>query len=122
MITISLGQFDVRWGEPDTNFQRVHELAAAAAERGSDVLVLPELWDTGFALDRAHELGTQSGEGRFSDVHALAQQYNLHIVGSMLELGYPQGASRPAYNCAVWFAPDGSIPGFYRKLHLFRPF
>lgn len=122
MITISLGQFDVRWGDPDTNVERVSELAAEAAQRGSDVLVLPELWDSGFTLDRVMELGTQSNEGRFSEVQALAQHYNIHIIGSMLELGYLQGTSRPAYNSAYWFAPDGTVPGFYRKIHLFRPF
>jgi omega-amidase len=121
-ITISLGQFDVHWGDPDYNMARVQELLTEAAARESDVLVLPELWDTGFVLDRALELGSQNGEGRFAEMTLLAQEYGIHVIGSMLELGYVQGTSRPAYNSAVWFGADGATPGMYRKVHLFRPF
>ncbi len=121
-LTISLGQFDTRWGQPDHNMARVREWVAEAAQRGSDVVVFPELWDTGFVLDRAVELGTGATEGRFAEVAELAQEHAIHIVGSMLELGHPQGTSRPAYNTAMWFSPDGASPGSYRKMHLFRPY
>jgi predicted amidohydrolase len=120
-LTISLGQFDVCWGNPDHNLGRVRELIQEAAARQSDVLILPELWDTGFDLASNVELGTHTTEGRFAEVAALAQQYQIHIIGSMLELGYPQGTSRPCYNTAMWFGADGSTPGSYRKIHLFRP-
>jgi len=122
ILTISLGQINVRWGDPDSNMTRMRECIEEAARRGSDVLVMPELWDTGYALDRAQDLATMNGEGRFAEVAALAQEHGIHVVGSMLELGYQQGTSRPSYNTAAWFSPEGAVAGIYRKIHLFRPF
>ena len=108
-ITISVGQMDVHAGGPARNLACVREWTAEAARRGSDLVVFPELWDTGYALDRAQELGTPLGEGRFEQVAQLARQHSLHIVGSMLETA--AGGSEPprAYNSAVWFGPDGTV-------------
>jgi omega-amidase len=121
-ITISLGQLDVRAGEPEHNLARVREWIAESARRGADIAVFPELWDTGYALDRAAELGSPLGEGRFAEVADLAGKHRIHVIGSMLEAMPPlpsEPSTRRAYNTAVWFGPDGR-QGVYRKLHLFR--
>lgn len=115
-ITISVGQMDVRAGDPTRNLACVREWTAEAARRGSDLVVFPELWDTGYALDRAAELGSPTGQGRFAEVERLAREHHTHILGSMMELD----ASGRAYNTAVWFTPDGASNAIYRKLHLFR--
>lgn len=124
-VTISLGQMDVQIGKPDDNMIRVREWIAEAARRGSNVVVFPELWDTGYALDRAADLGSSPGKGRFAEVGKLAREYRIHVVGSMLEIAFSTAASLPngripAYNTAVWFDPNGDMLGAYRKLHLFR--
>ncbi len=119
-LTVSLGQFNVHPGEPEDNLRVVREWVAEAARRGSDLVVFPELWDTGYALSRAQELGTPVSTGRFAQVAQLAVQHQIHIVGSMLELGTRTGAEGLAYNTAVWYAPDGAVSGSYRKIHLFR--
>ena len=115
-VTISLAQMDVKIGEPDRNMGRVREWVAEAARRGSDVIVFPELWDTGYALDRAAELGSPISEGRFAEVAKLAKEHRIHVTGSMLEVAGPDRV----YNTAVWFGPDGESLGVYRKIHLFR--
>ncbi len=116
-MIISIGQMDVRIGEPEHNMARVRAWVAEAARRGSDLIVLPELWDTGYALNRAAELGSPLGAGRFAEVAALAREHHLHIIGSMLEV---EPASGKAYNTAAWFGPQGEMLGCYRKIHLFR--
>jgi predicted amidohydrolase len=114
-LTISLGQIDVKVGKPEKNLARVKEWTEEAARRGSDLVIFPELWDTGYALDRAHELGSTIETGRFEIMRELAQEHKIHIGGSLLE--YRDGR---AYNTFCWFMPDGEIAGVYRKLHLFR--
>lgn len=114
-ITISLGQFDVKAGHLDHNLKRVEDWTAQAAERGSDVVVFPELWDSGYALDRAADIGTPLDQGRFAHMAELAQTHNIHIISSMME--YVDGR---AWNAAVWFTPQGTQAGVYRKIHLFR--
>jgi omega-amidase len=114
-ITVSLGQFDVRKGQPDDNLAQTCALIEEAARRGSDLIVLPELWDTSYALDRAAALGSTVGEGRFVEVAKLARTHGLHVAGSMLEWN-----GNAAANCMAWFTPEGEVAGVYRKLHLFR--
>ncbi len=114
-LTISMGQFDVRLGEPERNLNCVRAWVDEAARRGSDLVICPELWDTGYALDRAAELGSPLGAGRFEQVAQIARQHHIHIAGSMLET--VPGA---VYNTLAWFGPEGDTLGVYRKLHLFR--
>ena len=115
-LTISLGQMDVRAGDPEHNLACVTDWTAEAARRGSDLVVFPELWDSGYALDRAADIGSPIHEGRFAQIAALAHTYGIHILGSMMEVA-PDGR---AFNSAVWFTPDGALDTVYRKTHLFR--
>lgn len=120
-ITISLGQMDVLSGEPEHNLARVRDWIGEAAQRGSDLVVFPELWDTGYALERADELGTRINEGRFVTIANLAKKHQIHIAGSMMEIeSQPNKPSCCAYNTLAWFGPDGTVIGAYRKMHLFR--
>ena len=50
-LTISLGQMNVQLGEPAINLTSMKKMAAEAASRGADILVLPELWSTGYDLE-----------------------------------------------------------------------
>lgn len=112
-ITVSLGQMEVHVGEPERNLDCVREWTAEAARRGSDLVVFPELWDTGYALDRAGELSSPLGEGRFSEVAELAKEHNIYLTGSLME--DRDGAQ---CNCMAMFSSDGEMLGAYRKIHL----
>ena len=50
-LTISLAQIDVALGEPWENFKKAAEWTAEALRRGSDIIVFPEMWTTGYAWD-----------------------------------------------------------------------
>jgi omega-amidase len=115
-LTVSLGQMDVALGQPQANLETAQLMAAEAARRGSDVLVLPELWSTGYDLEHAASHATDLGAGIFAQTAEIARRHDLTIVGSCLSL---QDQGRYA-NTAVFFGPDGSAQGHYSKIHLFR--
>ena len=46
-IVVSLAQMDILLGQVKQNLATAKVLIAEAAERGSDIVVLPELWSTG---------------------------------------------------------------------------
>jgi omega-amidase len=115
-LTISLGQMDVQLGQPEKNLAVVKLMAAEAARRGSDVLVLPELWSTGYDLENPAAYATTSDQGIFDAVAQLAREHRLHILGSCLSLL----AEGQYGNTAVLFGPDGRSLGEYSKIHLFR--
>lgn len=115
-MRISLGQMDVRLGEPAANLETAAALAAQAAARGSDLLVLPELWSTGYDLENAGRHAARLDAGIFAATRELALTHGLHIAGSCLsDLG---GGNYG--NTLTWFTPAGELLASYSKLHLFR--
>ena len=115
-VTISLGQMDIVLGQPEANLATVQRMAGEAARRGSQVLVLPELWSTGYDLENAGRHATSISEGIFAAVAELARSCQLHILGSCLALLAPGRYG----NTAVWFDPAGNNLATYSKIHLFR--
>ncbi len=114
-IQIALAQMDVRLGDPQSNFERVLEVVAEAAGRSCDLVLLPELWSTGYDLSRWESHADTFGEGMFARLSELALEYKTAIGGSILER-----RNGRAYNTFVLFGPDGASWGIYRKIHLFR--
>ncbi len=113
-LRVSLAQFDVQKGNPRANWTRVQQLVAEANNQGAHIVVLPELWDIGYALDKAKDLSSSLSGGLFSQVMALAKQHNIFILGSMIE---KRGLG--VCNTAAIVSPNRGVVGAYRKLHVF---
>lgn len=115
-VKVSLGQMDVKIGDVVSNLATVQAMTAEAAKLGSDLVVFPELWSTGYDLKHAADHATVTDSGVFSAVAALAREQNIAIVGSMLsDLGKGRFG-----NTAVFFDRQGNSLGEYSKIHLFR--
>lgn len=115
-LEISLAQIDVVLGEPHQNLIKASTMAAEAASRGSQLLVLPELWSTGYDLENAARYAASIDQGIFVEVAVLAKKHHLYILGSNLSLLAPGKFG----NTAVLFGPQGDTLVAYTKIHLFR--
>jgi len=116
-ITVALAQMEIALGQPDRNRSAARALAAEAADRGADLLILPELWSTGYDLARSTAYAAPLGAGDFGEMASLAREYGLYVAGSALETN-PNG--RP-FNTAVLYDPQGGLQGAYHKVHLWKP-
>jgi predicted amidohydrolase len=105
---------DVKKGNPRVNWTIMQQHIQDAAQRGSELVVLPELWDAGCAYDKGREIASSLSGGLFAQVVALARQHNLHIFGSMYEKR-GQGIA----NTIAVVSPRSGVMGAYRKIHLF---
>jgi omega-amidase len=114
-LTLSLGQMDVELGNPARNLETAQAFVEEAERRGSHLLILPELWSTGYDLEHGATHATPTDAGMFAQIGRLARKHHLHILGSCLA----QQADGIA-NTLVWHGRDGRILGEYSKLHLFR--
>ena len=114
-LTISLAQMDIALGQPQVNLAKAQELTAEARRRGSDVVLFPELWSTGYDLEKAEQYATGLDEGLFAELAALARENAIHICGSLLSL-----QDGRYHNTAPLFSPAGERLGHYSKIPLFR--
>ncbi|MCI0351956.1 MAG: hypothetical protein L0Z53_21250, partial [Acidobacteriales bacterium] len=116
-MTISLGQMNIQPGNFDHNLAIFETYTAEAARRGSDLVVFPELWSTGYVLAEAQQHASALGEGTFARIAEAANRHHLTIIGSVMEQ-----RDNGVANSAAVISPDGEILDVYRKLHLFRLF
>jgi omega-amidase len=115
-LCVSLGQMDVILGEPEKNLDKVRTMTAEARRRGSELVVFPELWSSGYVLERAEEYAARVDAGVFAETALIAKEEAVHILGSLLE------ATEAGFrNTAVLFSPDGHLLAQYSKVHLYRP-
>ena len=49
-MRVAGAQLDIVWEEPRANLERVDRLVQAAAERGAELVALPEMFATGFTM------------------------------------------------------------------------
>lgn len=115
-LKIALGQMDIAFGDPETNLQTVRRLAEESAVQGADLLLLPELWSTGYDLKNAGKHAAGFSEDVFWETALLAKQYHVAIAGSCLSHLEGGGVG----NTLVVFAANGALLGAYSKMHLFR--
>lgn len=115
-LTISLGQIDIKLGDPAANFAKVAAMSQEAARRGSDIVIFPELWSTGYDLENAASHATPTDGGIFAETAVLARENKLSILGSCLSV---QSEGRFG-NTAVLHDKTGTAVAEYSKVHLFR--
>lgn len=113
-LTVSLAQMNIVLGEVKRNVAVMERLTAEAARRGSHLVVLPELFTTGYDLERSKDHATTLNSGIFNQLSSIATQNKISIVGSVLE---KRGLE--VSNSAPFFNPNGRMMGVYRKIHLF---
>src|SRR5579859_704114 len=84
VLRVALGQFAIHAGDPPHNLQRVEELAGEAARGGAHLLVLPEMWATGYDLAHNARHVPHDGCPHLDAVVGLAREHGLAIAGSLL--------------------------------------
>lgn len=114
-LMISLAQMPIVAGDVQRNRRTMAAMVSEAAKRRSRLIVLPELWSTGYDLPHANEQANELNTGVFTDMSTAATKAESAVVGSVLEK-----RGREVSNTAAVFAPNGQMLGVYRKLHLFR--
>lgn len=107
-------QHDIVWEDPEANFARLAPRIAGAAAAGARLVVLAEMYSTGFSM--ATERTAEPVDGPSATfLREQAGTHDLWIAGSLPE--QPAGLERP-YNQLVLAAPDGTCHR-YAKIHPF---
>jgi omega-amidase len=73
-------QMDIAFGQPDINFQVAEQWMEKAARSEPDIVILPELWTTGYDLTRLNEIADQEAEKTIEFLKTQAQKHQIHII------------------------------------------
>ncbi len=111
-LTLTLIQSELVWERPETNRRRFGERMQPLAGT-TDLVVLPEMFTTGFTMNAEPLAETMDGP-TLAWMQVLARQLTADVTGSLIirERGR-------LYNRLLWVKPDGQC-FIYDKKHLFR--
>ncbi|MCK4952165.1 acyltransferase [Candidatus Bathyarchaeota archaeon] len=111
-------QFNPVFGEKGRNVKTILKLLDEGVQQGSDLIVLPELCNTGYVFRSKKELKSLSEdvpEGETTEVLAtFAREKRVYVVAGVCER-----EKGKYYNSAILVGPTGFM-GVYRKAHLFN--
>lgn len=106
-------QFDIRLGDVDANLSYVLAEIKNLSKEGVKLIVLPEMWSTGYAWRKLGKLSERTPE--ILQELKKASGKGTVIIGTM-----PEKDGEEIYNTAYVF-DSGKVTGRYRKIHLFSP-
>lgn len=114
-IRVAAIQMQVVSGEPKKNIVRAEALLHEAASGGAQAALLPELWTTGYSLDRFDGIAAEHAAHTLQFLQDTARLLNMAIVGGSFPVKRPDGV----YSTCHTIGSDGAILGEYSKEHLF---
>jgi predicted amidohydrolase len=108
-----LVQLDIAWEDPGENHRRARRLIEQSRPSAGDLVVLPEMFDTGFSFNLEK---TADREGRTLEfLRGLARDLGIYLQGARTVLG-ADGRGR---NRATIVDPLGNVACEYDKVHPF---
>lgn len=124
IINVAVVNFKVNAGNKEDNLRRIMEFSIAAAKRGADLVLFPEMCLTGYDYYinestniKEKILMAETINGSVcNSIAKIAKQYGIYIVFGMAEK--LEEVSETLYNSAVAIGPEGVI-GSYQKIHPF---
>ena len=109
-MNIAAIQLDSVWEDPRANFAKVERLLAAAPPAEGSLIVLPEMFATGFSTNLSK---TMQGAARETEefLRTLAMRHRCAVLGGMIN----PGANGRGRNESVTFTADGTLLARYVK-------
>ena len=110
-LKITVYQGYLFWENTDKNLQNIGLRLSGIREK-TDLIVLPEMFNTGFSMNAAALAESMNGK-TMQWMHQTAQKFNCAVTGSLIIT-----ENGKFYNRLIWMRPDGSFEQ-YDKHHLF---
>src|SRR5262245_21571551 len=107
-------QNDIAWEDKPTNFDRVQKLLAGATVKPGALVVLPEMFATGFSM-HVDVVAEERGGPTHQFLSRLAGELKSFVLAGLVT----RGADKRGRNEAVVFGPEGTELARYCKLHPF---
>jgi len=117
-LRIALIQMNIDAGNTEANFAKMRDRLeeAAALLPKPDLIVLPEMWNTGYALTRIKELADANGARTKAFVSDFCRKHGVNVLAGSIAQLRGDGVT----NTVHVFDRTGAEVAEYSKIHLFQ--
>ena len=115
-MKIAAAQIACTLGDLVANTRKLREFAERAKVAGAELVVFPEMADTGYAMRIIREQARPWSEGVVPELQEIARTLSLAIIS-----GVSEKEGDAIFNSQVVIDSAGAIMAKYRKAHLFAP-
>ncbi len=112
-LRVTLLQTSIVWEDSIKNIKHINKQLSTLVRDSTDVIVLPEMFNTGFTMN-AEKLAEEEGGLTMQWMSEVSSSLNAVVCGSIIIK-----EKNNFYNRFIWMNPDGSFQK-YDKRHLFR--
>src|SRR6266481_1929364 len=113
-MKIAVAQISCSLGDPEANLSKVHDFSRRAKAVCAELIVFPEMTDTGYAMPVIQKHAGHWKTGFVPGLQEIARNVSIAIVSGVSER---DGSS--IYNSQVLIDAKGGIAAKYRKTHLY---
>lgn len=109
-------QFNIKWEDKAANFERIGKRVAEADVKPGDLVVLPEMFATGFSMNAA-SIAEEPDTLTETFLKDLAKKHQAYVVGGLVGRGRKDAGK--GRNEAITCDPKGAQQALYTKRHPF---
>src|SRR5437667_6710823 len=113
-MKVAAAQISCSLGDSEANLAKVHDLSRTAKDVGAELIVFPEMSDTGYSMPVIQKHASHWKTGFVAGLREIANQLSIAIVSGVSER---DGSS--IYNSQVLVDSQGKVVAKYRKTHLY---
>src|SRR5881397_2754484 len=114
-MKVAVAQISCSLEDPEANLLKVRDFTRRAKdEAGAEVIVFPEMIDTGYSMPVIREHANEWNRGFLPRLQEVARKLSVAIVA-----GVSERESSSIYNSQVLIDKEGNIAAKYRKTHLY---
>ena len=112
-MKVAVAQSACALGDFDANLRKIREFAARAKKSGCELVVFPEMIDTGYSMPVIEKQARPWKEGAAWELRKIAKEVSIAIVA-----GISDRDGDAIFNAQVLVSADGDVLAKYRKMHL----
>jgi omega-amidase len=112
-MKIAAAQISCAPGDLQANIRKIRDFSAQAKKSGTELVVFPEMVDTGYSMPAIQEYATSWNEGAVPKLQETAKELSIAIIAGVSDR---DGSS--IFNSQVFINAEGGIAAKYRKTHL----
>jgi omega-amidase len=113
-MKIAVAQISCSLGDPEANLVNVRDFCRRAKELGAELIVFPEMTDTGYSMRVIRKHANHWKSGFVAGLQKTARDLSIAIVS-----GVSERVGSSIYNSQVLIDSHGKISAKYRKTHLY---